>query len=173
MKYYPRQLSHGANNKVVALSETEVGKIFSNETQEEIDIEAEKMLFANAVNGLVVKFHRIDNHPLLDENMIVMERIYPIDFRSYEVEMREIWFDVFEDQLKELHAKGFVHHDLRRLSHNSGQLYDNILLTSQGIRLIDIGISVLERQVGKKFFSAYVEQELKELAFFKEYFLNR
>jgi hypothetical protein len=30
-----------------------------------------------------------------------MERIYPIDFRAYEVEMREVWFDVFEEQIIE------------------------------------------------------------------------
>jgi serine/threonine protein kinase len=87
--------------------------------------------------------------------------------------MREIWFDVFEDQLQELHQKGFVHNDLKRPSTISGDKFDNIMLTQQGIRLIDADLSILQHQVGEKFFQAYIENELKELAMFKEYFLNR
>ena len=55
-KRYPRTLSSGANNTVIALSETEVGKLFTGDTRSDIGSEAEKMKFANAVNGLVVKF---------------------------------------------------------------------------------------------------------------------
>jgi serine/threonine protein kinase len=87
--------------------------------------------------------------------------------------MREIWFDVFEDQLKELHEKGFVHNDLKRPENISGDRFDNIFLTQQGIRLIDVGVSILKHQVGDSFFKSYIENELKELAEFKEYFLNR
>jgi hypothetical protein len=43
--------------------------------------------------------------------MLVMERIKPIGFRAYEVEMRELWLDVFESELKELHQAGFVHRE--------------------------------------------------------------
>lgn len=28
--------------------------------------------------------------------MLVMERLYPMDFRAYEYEKRELWLDVFE-----------------------------------------------------------------------------
>ncbi|MGI4738289.1 MAG: hypothetical protein ACRYG7_24230 [Janthinobacterium lividum] len=54
-----------------------------------------------------------------------------------------------------------------------GERFDNVLLTTQGLRLIDVGISVLRRQVGDSFFSAYVQRELEELARFKEFFLGR
>ncbi len=40
---YPRQLSYGANNAVIALSETEVGKLFTGDTRSDIGSEAEKM----------------------------------------------------------------------------------------------------------------------------------
>lgn len=50
---YPRQLSSGANNVVVALSETEVAKLFIEDTRSEIGSEAEKMKFANTVNDLI------------------------------------------------------------------------------------------------------------------------
>lgn len=155
-KRYPRQLSRGANNAIIALSEIEVGKLFSDDTRSDIGSEAEKMRFANEVNGLVAKFSRLETHELLGVDMLVMERIYPLDFRAHEVEMREIWFDVFRDEIAALHAAGFVHHDLQRPSNLPGERFDNILLTAQGLRLIDVGISVLRRQVGDSFFDAYV-----------------
>jgi len=57
---YPRKLSSGANNTVIVLSDTEVGKLFVGDTRSEIGSEAEKMRFANTVNNLVVKFGRLD-----------------------------------------------------------------------------------------------------------------
>jgi serine/threonine protein kinase len=173
MPNYPRKLSYGANNTVIVVSDKEVGKLFTNDTRSDIGSEAEKMKFANVINDLVVKFHRLEYNETLNANMLVMERIYPIDYRAYEVEMREIWFDVFEDQLKELHEKGFVHNDLKRPENILGDRFDNIFLTQQGIRLIDVGVSILKHQVGDSFFKPYIENELKELAEFKEYFLNR
>ncbi len=170
---YPRQLSYGANNTVVALSEQEVGKLFTDDTRSDIGSESEKMRFANQVNDLVVKFIRLDRHEQLNADMLVMERIYPIDFRAHEVERRELWLDVFEDELRQLHRAGFAHRDLIRPAGLSGDRYDNILLTNEGLRLIDVGISVLKQQVGDKFFAAYVAAELEELQKFRSYFLNR
>lgn len=170
---YPRKLSYGANNTVIVLSDTEVGKLFTNDTRSDIGSESEKMKFANNINDLVVKFQRLEKNEALNANMLVMERIYPIDFRAYEIEMREIWFDVFEEKLIELHQNGFVHNDIKRPSDIGGERFDNVLLTNQGLRLIDVGVSILKHQVGEKFYNSYIENEVKELADFKEYFLNR
>lgn len=173
VKRYPRQLSQGANNAVIALSETEVGKLFGADTRSDIGSEAEKMRFANEVNGLVVKFIRLENNAVLAADMLVMERIYPLDFRAYEVEVRELWLDVLSEELHALHAAGFVHRDLLRPSNIPGDRYDNILLSPQGLRLIDVGISVLRRQVGDKFFATYVQREREELELFRQFFLTR
>lgn len=170
---YPRQLSAGANNAVIALSETEAAKLYTADTRSDIGSEAEKMKFANAVNDLVVKFLRLDFHEELRAEMLVMERLKPLDFRAYEVERRELWLDVFEDELVELHRAGFVHRDLRRPSGIGGLVFDNILLTEQGLRLIDVGISALRRQVGDLIFEKYLETERQEIQEFKTYFINR
>ena len=172
MKYY-RKLSSGANNTVIVISDTEVGKLFVGDSRSDIGSEAEKMQFANNINDLVVKFIRLDYNESIQAEMLVMERIYPIDFRSYEVEIRELWIDVFEDELCKLHDAGFVHRDLKRPSNIGGLAFDNILLTQTGLRLIDVGISALRKQVGNKIFDKYVELEKKEMAEFKDYFLNR
>lgn len=92
-KRYPRTLSTGANNTVIALSDTEVGKLFFGDTRSDIGSEAEKMKFANAVNGLVVRFVRLDVFEN-DSEMLVMERLYPLDFRAYEQEKRLLWLEI-------------------------------------------------------------------------------
>ncbi|MCC5945714.1 MAG: hypothetical protein JJT94_12325 [Bernardetiaceae bacterium] len=170
---YPRKLSAGANNTVIAISEAEVGKLYTGDTRSEIGSEAEKMKFANRINNLVVKFIRLDYDEKIQAEVLVMERLMPIDFRAYEVEIRALWFDVFEDELKQLHRAGFVHRDLQRPESIGGLPFDNILLTQKGLRLIDVGISALKQQVGDKIFEKYVEIENQEMKNFKDYFLNR
>ncbi len=171
-KRYPRTLSSGANNTVIALSETEVGKIFTGDTRSDIGSEALKLQYANKINDLLVRFIRLDE--LNDEaEVLVMERLYPMDFRAYEYERRELWLDVFEDELHKLHKNGFVHRDLRRPSDMPGLSFDNIFLTQTGLRLIDVGISALREQVGERLFNRFVQQELEELAQFSSFFLSR
>jgi serine/threonine protein kinase len=171
-KRYPRTLSSGANNTVIALSETEVGKIFTGDTRSDIGSESQKLQFANKINDLLVRFIRLDE--LNDEaEMLVMERLYPMDFRAYEYERRELWLDVFEDELRQLHKNGFVHRDIRRPSDMPGLTFDNIFLTPTGIRLIDVGISALREQVGERLFERFVQQELAEFEQFRQFFLSR
>ncbi len=171
-KRYPRTLSTGANNTVIALSEGEVGKLFFGDTRSDIGSEAEKMRFANRVNSLVPQFIRLDVFEN-DSEMLVMERLYPLDFRAYEQEKRLLWVDVFEDEIRQLHKAGFVHRDLQRPSNMPGMTYDNIFLTPAGLRLIDVGISALKEQVGERLFERFVQQEIEEMKRFVEYFLNR
>lgn len=170
---YPRRLSSGANNTVIVLSDTEVAKLFTGDTRSDIGSEAEKMKFANAINDLVVKFIRLDYSDELQAEMLIMERIRPIDYRAYEIERRELWYNVFADELAQLHKAGFVHRDLKRPSDLDGLAFDNILLTEQGLRLIDVGISALKTQVGERIFEKYLEIEQTELLLFRDYFLNR
>jgi serine/threonine protein kinase len=170
---YPNRLSSGANNVVVALSETEVGKLFTGDTRSDIGSEAEKMKFANAVNDLVVKFVRLDFNDQWQAEMLVMERLRPMDYRAFEVRVRELWIEVFFDELTALHQAGFVHRDLKRPSGIGGLTFDNILLTDKGLRLIDVGISALKHQVGDKIFEKYLEIERTEMEEFKSFFLNR
>lgn len=95
-KRYPRQLSYGANNAVIALNESEVAKIFTGDTRSDIGSEAEKMQYANEINELVVKFIRMDFDETNDWEILVMERIYAVDYRTYEIEKRELWFNVLK-----------------------------------------------------------------------------
>jgi hypothetical protein len=60
---YPNRLSAGANNVVVALSEIEVGKLFTDDTRSDIGSEAEKMKFANAVISSSASITTISGKP--------------------------------------------------------------------------------------------------------------
>lgn len=170
---YPYQLSAGANNIVTALNEKEVAKIFEGDTRSDIGSEAEKMKFANKINGLVCQFIRLDYDDAKNIELLIMERLYPLDYRTHEIGKRELIFSVFEDELKALHQAGFVHRDIIRPSNISGEKYDNVFLTDKGLRLIDVGISALKHQVGEKIFQKFVDVEIEEMKKFKEYFLNR
>jgi len=170
---YSNQLSYGANNLVIAISDTEVAKIFRDDTRSDIGSEAEKLKVANRINELMVRFIRLDYDDEHNWDMLIMERLYPLDFRSLEISKRELLLDVFEDELRQLHQSGFVHRDVRRPSDQSGERYDNVFLTNQGLRLIDAGISALRVQVGDKLFGKYLEIEEREMAEFRSYFLNR
>jgi serine/threonine protein kinase len=170
---YPRQLSAGSNNTVISLSESEAAKLFTTDTRSNISSEAAKMQYANSINGLVVQFIRLDYNEELQTEMLVMERIYHLDYRAYEVEKREHWLEVFEDKLKVQHSNGFVHRHLNRSSKLEGHCFDNILLTIFGLRLIDVGISALRSQVGDAIFKEYVEAEIEDMNAFRKYFLNR
>jgi serine/threonine protein kinase len=172
MKYACR-LSSGANNTVIVLNETEVAKLFTGDTRSDIGSEAAKLQFANGINDLVVKFIRLDYNLEIKTEMLVMERLYPMDFRAFEVEIREMWYEVFEDELQQLHKAGFVHRHVKRPSHLHGLAFDNILLTQNGLRLVDVGISALKSQVGEQIFQKYVQIEIEEMDEFKEWFLNR
>ena len=99
VKRYPKILSKGEHNTVIALSESEVGKLFAGDTRSDIGSEAEKMKYANKINGLIVKFQRLDIDDNSKSDMLVMERLYPMDFRAYEIGKRELWFEVFDDEL--------------------------------------------------------------------------
>jgi len=168
-----RLLSRGANNAVVALSDTEAAKVFTGDARSDIASEAGKMKFANMVNGLGIGFIRLDYDEANKWALLVMERLFAFDYRRLEVEKREFLFNVFEDELKALHKAGFVHRHLCRATDTTIEGFDNILLTDNGLRLIDVGISALRIQVGDKLFDKYVEIGMEELKVFKEFFLNR
>lgn len=166
---YPNELSRGNNNVVVAISRTEAGKLFTPESRVEVTVEARNMQYANKINGLVVKFIRIDIQG--DNQVLVMERLLPIEPRGMEIQVRETMFSVFKDQLTELHKHGFCHRNLRRPSGFGGRSFDNILLTEFGLRLIDVGISAIRDNDNTELFNKYIEAELNELQEYYEYLL--
>ena len=181
-------ISESHNHRIVALSDTEVGKIppinplvFVNVAtgkeepmlnfKMDIDLEIKRLIFANAINDLMVRFIRKDR---FDEStdMLVMERLYPIDFQSLDKQERIPVFEKFKAQIYELHRKGFLHGDIEHpIRGNPEFLFNNIILTSNGLRLVDTGFSVIRKDEPDRFITL-LRGELLEIMDFKEYFLD-
>lgn len=86
---------------------------------------------------------------------------------------RELWWEIFRDELAALHKTGFAYRAMRRPSSMVGAPFNNILFTPQGLRLIDVGISALRPNVVRKLFARFIEQEQVEVEAFAAYFLER
>ncbi|MEI6140284.1 MAG: hypothetical protein WCP85_13535 [Mariniphaga sp.] len=181
-------ISESHYHRIVALSDSEVGKIppinplvFVNVAtgkessmlnfKMDINLEIKKLIYANAINDLMVRFIRKDK---FDEStdMLVMERLYPLDFQNMEKRERISIFERFETQINELHIKGFLHGDIEHpMRANPDFLFNNIIMTDNGLRLIDTGFSVLRKDEPDKFLNL-LRGELLEIKDFKEYFLG-
>ncbi len=53
---YPKRLSSGANNIVIALNQNEVAQLYMEDIRSDLGSEAEKMKYANNVNQLASRF---------------------------------------------------------------------------------------------------------------------
>jgi hypothetical protein len=181
-------ISESHTHRIVALSDSEVGKIppinplvFVNVAtgkessmlnfKMDINLEIKKLIYANAINDLMVRFIRKDK---FDEStdMLVMERLYPSDFQSLDKQERIPFFEKFMTQMDELHRNGFLHGDIEHpIRGNPEFLFNNIILTSNGLRLVDTGFSVIRKDEPDKFINL-LRGELLEIMDFKEYFLG-
>lgn len=174
--------------KVLALSDTEAGKILSDfkpvfvgmHTGEVVPDffkpknilkEAELIQSANKINGLMVKFIRMEDAPDGDKQMLVMERLHKVPYESVSPETMHSFLLRFEEELKELHKAGFAHGDLVQPRGIPPHIFDNIILTDAGFRLVDTGFSVNIKDE-KNSIREFVDksyQEKQEFTYFKEY----
>lgn len=162
MKFH-RLLSTGDNNKVIVLNETEVAKLFSADTRSSIGSEAKKMQYANTINNLIGNLCRLDYKETLQADMLVMERVFHMYYRAYEVEKRELWLEVFWDKIRQLHNGGFVQKHINKTPDLTGFTFINILHTDHGLRLVDEDIYAKEHEVNDTIFIKYPEAEYAAL----------
>ncbi|HIP13604.1 MAG TPA: hypothetical protein EYG73_12925 [Arcobacter sp.] len=155
---------------VIAISDTLVAKVFKDKS--DLEKESKNLQFANSINGLFVKFER--NIFLKNNNLMIMERVFSLEFRAYEYSKKLEFFNKFQESMNELHQYGFVFRDIMTTYFGGGREFPNIILTHEGIRLIDTELSVLATEVDIETFNEYVTIEKKEIeGYFKEYFLNK
>lgn len=172
--YSSKMLAFGRYGVVVALNQKEVAKIAYTNSRASLELEAKNMKFANEVNDLVVKF--VDIRQDEDEtNLLVMERLYPLQHWGIDMEARQKFTEEFKQKLTELHSAGFVFNDFNRtvIKPSRGQtIANNVILTSEGIRLVDTGLSMLKDDIGSACFKEAVSNELGEMDSVCKYFLQ-
>ena len=169
-KYYTKLISASFNSAVYALDKKRVAKILANNSLLQLNKEAEKMKFANAVNNLVVKFYelKIDDSGF---HMLVMERLFSMEYRAFESGQILKFLKSFRKKLVELHSEGFVFNDLNNtvLIDKRGEVHTNYILTKSGFRLFDTGLSISREDVGDQEFEKLVERELTDFDFMASY----
>jgi hypothetical protein len=190
-------LERSTNSVIVAFSETEVGKAnlpspyvwvngktgkpvdFFNE-KPSTDKEIEALKYANAINDLMPKFIR--KQTWQDEDgkeyeMMVMERLYLLPIHHFDVPIRTIMMEIFEEKMKELHDGYFVHGDFMRPTNyytrnNLAWMFNNIVQTSSGLRLIDAGFGMICKKDNTRDFVSILFRERDEIGYFKKYYLS-
>ena len=167
-EYSNKILARSARGIVIAIDENQVAKLSYLNSYEQLEKESKKMSFANKINDLVVKFHELKKDEN-ENNLLIMERVYPLQYRALDVETRLKYCNEFESKLRELHNSGFVYRDLAATLVN---YYSNFILTNEGIRLIDTGISLLKSDIGSYKFEKFVNKEITEINFVKRQILS-
>lgn len=159
-------ISEGDNNKVIKWEEGTVAKLFDLGNKQ-AKAELELLQAANKVNTLLVKGIRTTYSPCYNYEMVVMERLIVLDKRTLSLSEKKVLINTFKLQLGELHNKGFVHGDIKRpATYQRGDIWDNVCITPDGIRLIDVGCSSLNAT------PEAVALDVKEANEFVTYFLE-
>jgi serine/threonine protein kinase len=194
---YPWTIEHTSNALILALSDTEVGKIqiphkitwvnaITNEPlpspfkEPTIEDEMLTLIYANQVNDLMPRFIRVQDWELFEgqtHKMLVMERIYPLPIHHYELSVRLKMIEEFEQKMEELHDNKFVHGDLKRPTTplNRGDqewMYKNIVQTKQGLRLLDSGFSLIRNTENIREFVVNMMGEQADMEYFRHYYLG-
>lgn len=155
---------------VIAYNKTLVAKIYGEQSYQLVSNEIYKLCYANKINDLVVKFIELVQDKW-GNYLLITERLFAYEKRSFSALERSDYIRTFRNKLFQLHEKGFVHRDL--INRNKlDYIYHNFLFTDKGIRLLDVGMSVLEEQVGKEKFLSFIKQEKEDLSILENFILN-
>jgi hypothetical protein len=131
--------------------------------------ETKQMMAANSINDLAVKFISLESPDSIQYvEYLFMEKIESLSHEeicSLSVNTREFFVETFKSQLMELHAEAIYHIDIKTPS----GCFDNVLITSTGIRLIDWGKSSELESYGKKLVN---KKEWDNFCDFEYYFMN-
>jgi hypothetical protein len=190
-------LEETANTIIVGVSETEIGKVILPPTFQLVDAstgipidflnvhptmenEIAALQFANKINDLLPKFLRQQTWQNEDgkvHEMMVMERLYPLPYTHFSVPIRKLMMEIFRLKMKELYENGFVHGDFERPTNffNRGDrawMFQNIIQTESGLRLIDTGFAKIRGKVSTEEFVHTRFREREEIDDFSAYYLS-
>ncbi len=194
---YPQVIEQSSASLVIALSDTEIGKIqlpnrlvfVEVHTGKPLDLlgggptiqkEMVSLIRANLINDLMPKFIRLQPWQLDDgttHEMLVMERLYPLPIHHFERSVRLEMLERFEQQIEELHESHFVHGDIQRPTtvFNRGDqkwMFKNIVQTERGLRLLDAGFGTKLDKDNIKMFVSMLIRERDEVKAFRSYYLG-
>lgn len=136
-------LGNGSNNKCYYKGNV-VAKVFRLQAEYTPETEVMQLEKANKVNSLAVKFLGLEYFD--DCTVVFMEKLTPLNRENFTKEEREQMLTVFKDQLRELHSQSIYHIDIK----TPFGCFSNVILTAEGLRLIDWGRSYEIEAYGQK-----------------------
>jgi len=172
-------LSSGANAEVVSLEMGElglpttqewVGKLFKEEDSYP-EWEHLALTQMGGINSLMVGVWE-EILEIEEGSLLVMERLYPLQPRAIDKPNRLKMLKKFLKQLKELHLSGWAHGDIKRpqyVTNSPDELWDNIIPTLKGIRLIDAGSAI---QADDPMFEKECLKDLADFCEFAKWFVK-
>ena len=195
MDYQPSILQRTSTSIILALSDTEIGKVVLPNPVKLIDVstglpldldeptlkkEVKLLRYANAINDLLPQFIR--QQKWIDVSgkeyeMMVMERLPILPTRHFDQSIRKEMIAIFEQKIKQLHDNLFVHGDFMRPTRYYNRndmewIFGNIVQTETGLRLIDTGFSQIYSRSNSREFCHILVRERDEVEAFKEYYLE-
>lgn len=194
---YPHVIEQSTASLVLALSDTEVGKIQLPNRLVFVEVHTGKplnlldggptiqkemasLIQANSINDLMPKFIKLQPWQIDDgttHEMLVMERLYPLPIHHFERPVRLEMLEQFEEKMEALHENHFVHGDIQRPTtvFNRGDqqwMFKNIVQTERGLRLLDAGFGTKLDKDNIKMFVSILIREREEVKAFRSYYLG-
>ncbi len=83
----PYVLAMSARSTIITINDKEVGKIVSSNSKMELEIEAQKLKYANKINDLLIQYIDLRTDAS-GNNILVMERIYPLEYRALSLQQK-------------------------------------------------------------------------------------
>ena len=127
-------LANGSNNMCYYKGNV-VAKVFRLQAEYKPEKEGEQLKKANKVNSLAVNFLGLEYFD--NCTVVYMEKLTPLNREDFTFQVREQMLAVFKDQLRELHSQGIYHIDIKTPFGS----FSNVILTAEGLKLIDWGRS--------------------------------
>jgi tRNA A-37 threonylcarbamoyl transferase component Bud32 len=144
--------------KTILYTEDLVAKVFFNRKSAQKEYNALK--FAAQVNNLLCSPVELIDY--LDFQLLILERLKPVSWS--EISNKKDLVDKAKLQLKQLHEAGFTHNDIKRPL-GCSDLWNNIIVSKEGIRLVDVG----EAYIYDKNFNQFKEGVVKDYSDFIEW----
>ena len=160
-------LAEGHFCQTIIWAEDLIAKVFYSEVDAYWEYDA--LIECNEINNLLPQ--AVELIQIEDAYLLVMERLDSIsNFTDIPIEDREIMVQEFEETVKELHFEGICHGDIMR-PYGVDDYWANIFITTEGIRLVDIGMVYYYDEPDQLQFKEKCRKDLEDISEFANYFL--
>lgn len=161
-------LAEGHFCQTIIWAEDLIAKVFYSEVDAQWEYDA--LIQCNEINNLLPQ--AVELIQIEDAYLLVMERLDSIsNFTDIPIFNRELMLEEFEEAVKELHFEGLCHGDIMR-PYGVDDYWANIFVTTEGIRLVDIGMVYYYDENDAHQFKERCRKDLEDIMEFAIHFFS-